>query len=157
MYCGDPTDFDLMFPGFGDRVVPLEIGDAVDLGGRDFVVYPAIFCDGRTTRWGFDTQTRTLFSADGLAYGHTHGTDQCARTAEEVGSDLDVPLMTARFADAAFQWTRFVDVDPFIAELDRFVCELSVELFCPSHGLPLTVSTLPRIYEGIRLGAKSQI
>ena len=29
-YCGDPTDFDLMFPGFANRVMPLEAGESLD-------------------------------------------------------------------------------------------------------------------------------
>jgi flavorubredoxin len=158
-YCGDTTDFELMYPGFADRVTPLEIGEHIDLGGREFVAHPAVFCDGRSTRWGFDTATRTLFSADGLAYGHMHAAGQCARTAEEVGEDLDVPRMTAQFADAAFYWTRFVDPSPFIDDLDRFVRELGVELICPAHGLPVSqpLTTLPRVHEGIRLGARGGV
>ena len=158
LYCGDPTDYGLMFPGFEDRLLAVEIGESIDLGDRRFEVHASRLHDGGSTRWGFDTATHALFSADGMAYGHMHAEGQCGHTAEEVGEALDVPRMAARFADIAFYWTQFTDVEPYIVELDRFMDELEVKLICPAHGLPVSqpASTMPRIREGIRRGARGR-
>lgn len=160
VYCGDPTDFHLMFPAVPeDRMLDLPVGSSLDLGGREFMAVPGVFIDGRSTRWGFDPQTRTLFSADGLSYGHMHSAGQCNQTIEEVGALLDVPAMTAMFADAAFYWTRFVDVEPFITRLAEVLEKLDVQLICPAHGLPMTdpAKSMTLIDHGTRMGASGDL
>lgn len=154
-YCGDTSDFDLIYPGFSDRVLDLQIGDSLNLGGRELVIQPGIFCDYRSTRWAFDTKTRTLFTADGIAYGHDHSPQQCGMTAEEIGPQLDVTKKAAAFADIALYWTQFVDVEPYLAQFKQLIKDLDVQLVCPAHGPPVTdpTVTLPFVYEGVREGA----
>src|SRR6201994_983996 len=66
--CGDMSDYQLAFPQFADRMLPMALGDEIDLGGRSFVTVEPVIRDLRTTWWGFDTKERVLFPGDGLAY-----------------------------------------------------------------------------------------
>lgn len=152
---GDLTDFHLMFPGYAERVRHVEVGEAVDLGGTEFGVLPAVVRDAITTVWGFSTSPRALFPADGFGYMHLHAASQCGLTAEEAAADLDLPHMAATFADGALYWTRFVDVEPYIAALDRTLAQLRPSLVCPTHGLPINdlATALPLLEEGIRRGS----
>ena len=120
---------------------------------------PGSFVDGGSTRWAYDTLAHALFSADGLSYGHLHEAGQCSLTAEEAAPSLDIPGMTAMFSDAAFYWTRFTDVEPYIARLEALIDELRVQLICPAHGLPVTdvEATMPLVYEGMRMGAQGDL
>jgi flavorubredoxin len=153
---GDLSDFHLMFPWFSERTLDVGIGDGVDLGGTEFVLLQSILRDAITTCWGFDTRRGALFPADGFGYLHYHGAAHCGKVAEEVEENFDLPEMAAIFADAALYWTRFVDVEPYIAELERVLEELSPAIVCPTHGLPITDlrATLPLIESGIRSGGQ---
>jgi flavorubredoxin len=156
--CGDVTDMHLAFPQYEDRLLPLEVGDSLDLGGTQFQVVEAVFRDYISTRWGFDTARRALFSGDGFAYVHYHESDQCGHLSEEV-PDLGVEETVAMFKDAAFYWTRFVDIEPYIDRLDELIFdELDATLIAPTHGLPMVdpASTLPKIYAGYRTIAETR-
>jgi flavorubredoxin len=153
--CGDVRDLHLVFPGREDRLRPLPIGASIDLGGTRFVCVEPVLFDLPSTRWGFDTRRGVLFPGDGFAYSHYHEDGHCGKVAEEAPS-LDLPEMTALFAELALYWTRFVDLEPYVARLDRLVFEeRPVELVAPTHGLPITdlEATMPRIREGLRLGS----
>jgi flavorubredoxin len=154
--CGPTQDFHLVFPQYADRFMPLDIGESVDLGGTEFVVVEAVMRDLLYTRWGFDTRRRTLFPGDGFAYNHYHAENQCGCLAEEVPA-LELEQMTAMFAEFALYWTQFVDLEPYIARLDKVIDELGVEIVAPTHGLPIAdmETIMPRIREGLRLGSAS--
>ncbi len=160
IYCGDTTDLDLMFPQLlSERQLEVRVGSSIDLGGREFVVIRGGFVDGSSTLWGYDTGTRALFSADGLSFGHVHEAGQCSQTAEEASPSLDIPGMTAMFSDAAFYWTRFTDVEPYVEGLDDLFEQLDVQLICPAHGLPVTdlATSMPLVREGMRMGARGEL
>jgi flavorubredoxin len=153
--CGEVTDLHLVFPEYVDRLQVLDPGDRLPLGGRDFVVVEAVFRDLAYTRWGYDTGSKVLFASDGFSYSHFHDEDQCGCLAEEV-EELDLPDQTALFAMAAFYWTQFVDVEPYIKRLEELVFEeLDVELIAPTHGLPFADlrTTMPLVTEGLRAGS----
>ncbi|MDP2711276.1 MAG: MBL fold metallo-hydrolase [Solirubrobacteraceae bacterium] len=153
--CGDVEDLHLVFPAYADRLVALEPGETIDLGMRRLETVEAVFRDMIRTRWLFDRATGVLFAGDGFAYSHYHEQGQCGRMAEEV-PELDVPEMTALFAELAFYWTRFVDIEPYIARLDELIFdELAVRLLAPTHGLPITdpATTLARVRQGLRWGS----
>jgi hypothetical protein len=144
-----------MYPWFEDRFVDVGVWSSVDLGGgAEFVVCPAVVRDALSTRWGFDTRRKALFVADGFAYTHYHGVGHCGQTSEEAGPSLDIPHMTALFADGSLYWTRFVDVDAYVEGLREFTQELGVEIVCPTHGLAITdlEATMPLIVAGLRAG-----
>lgn len=155
---GDVSDFHLVFPQFTGRFRAMVNGDSLELGGTRLVVVEAVFRDYIYTRWAFDTQRRILFAGDGFAYSHYHQAGQCGRTAEEV-PELDLPDMTSQFAELAFAWTRYVDIEPYIERLDQLLFdELDVCLVAPTHGLPITAprQTMPAVREGLRLGSQTR-
>lgn len=152
--CGDVEDLHLVFPQFEGRLQTMDPGDSLDLGGTKLVAVEAVFRDFAHTRWAFDTARGVLFTGDGFSYSHYHEGGHCGKLAEEAPA-LDLPDMTALFAELAFYWTRFVDLEPYIARLEDLVLrELPVRLIAPTHGLPIAdvAATLPRIGEGLRLG-----
>lgn len=153
--CGDMSDLHLAFPQYVDRLVQLDPGDSLDLGGVSFEVVPAVLRDYPYSRWGFDSARRVLFSGDGFAYSHYHQAGMCGRVAEEV-PELEIPQMTKLFAELALYWTRFTELEPYIERLDQLLFEeLEVSLVAPTHGLPITdpAATMPAVREGLRLGA----
>ena len=95
-----------------------------------------------------------LFPGDGFAYSHYHEDGHCGQTAEESPS-LDLPEMTALFAELALYWTRFQDLEPYIARLHELLDELDVRIVAPTHGLPIAdlPRILPEIVSGLRLGS----
>lgn len=155
---GDVSDLHLVFPQYIDRFRSLAPGERLDLGGRELLVVEAVIRDYLSTRWVFDTATRTLFSGDGIAYSHYHEVGHCGSVAEEV-PDLSLPEMTALFSELALYWTRFVDIEPYIERLDQLLFdELDVQILAPTHGLPVTdlPATLPAIREGLRIGSNAR-
>jgi flavorubredoxin len=156
--CGDVTDLHLTFPAFADRLVPLEPGDSLDLGGTELQVVEPVLRDYNSTVWGFDTSRRVLFSADGLSYSHYHQVGQCNKVVEEA-PELDVPNMASLFAELAFYWTKFVDLEPYIERVNELIFdELDVAMIASTHGLPIAdpVATMPKLVEGLRIGARER-
>jgi flavorubredoxin len=155
---GDVRDYHLIFPEFEDRLVGMGVGDEVDLGGRTLLFLKAIFKDMVTSLWAWDEEARVLFTGDGFSYTHYHGADECGKTAEEL-PELPIPEFTAAFADAAFYWTRFTDLEPIISEVGDLLTRFPVELIAPAHGAPIVdpPTTVPKVYEGLRLGQTADI
>ncbi|MBS1878501.1 MAG: MBL fold metallo-hydrolase [Actinobacteria bacterium] len=147
---GDIHDYHLYFPELEDRFEPLETGDSIDLGNREFVAVQAEIRDLITTQWGFDSGARALFPGDGFAYAHHHSADQCGHVVEEV-EQLDLAAQSALFAHYALHWMRFVDMRPYLERLERLIDEREVAIACPTHGLPITDprAVLPKIGAGL--------
>jgi len=155
--CGDVHDLHLVFPELEDRLRPLATGDRLDLGGTEFVAVEAVIRDRASSVWGYDTRRRVLFAGEGFAHSHWHELEHCGKLAEETLA-LDLPDMTAVFAELTVPWTGLTDVEPYIRRLDELVLrELDVALIAPTHGLPISDprGTLPRIREGLRLGGRA--
>jgi flavorubredoxin len=155
--CGDTVDLHLVFPQFADRLLPLDPGDTLDLGGRTFTTVEAVFRDHITTRWGFDTKAKVLFAGDGFSYSHYHEAGHCGRLAEEV-TEIDMRDMVAQFAEAAFNWTTYTDIEPYLARLDELIfTELRAVMIAPTHGLPIAdpIATLPSIRDGLRTSSNT--
>jgi flavorubredoxin len=152
--CGDVHDLHLVFPGLEDRLRPMHVGDVLDLGGTEFVVVEAVIRDCATTLWGYDRSRRALFSGDGFAHSHYHELEHCGKVAEETAA-LDLPDMTAVYAELTLPWARLTDMEPYIRRLDELVFgELDVAIIASTHGLPISDprATFPQIREGLRLG-----
>ncbi|WP_170320669.1 MBL fold metallo-hydrolase [Patulibacter medicamentivorans] len=155
--CGEVRDLHLTFPQYAERFVAMDPGDVIDLGDSQFHVVEAVFRDLAYTRWGFDSRRRILFAGDRFSYSHYHDVGHCGAVAEEVDG-LEVADEVALFAMAAFFWTKFVDVEPYIARLNELIVdELGVEIIAPTHGLPITdpAATMPAIERGLRAGSAS--
>lgn len=155
---GGVMDLHLAFPKYAERFEMFDPGDRIDLGGTELVTVESVIRDMPYTRWAFETSGRVLFPGDGFAYAHYHAAGQCGHLAEEADT-LDLPDMTAMFAEAALYWTRFVDLDPYIDRLDLMIKELDVQVVAPTHGLPIADldATMPRIRQGMRLGAERKV
>lgn len=154
--CGDVRDFHLAFPVYEDRLVTLKVGDAIDLGGTSLVMVDAVIRDYISTLWAFDTARGVLFPGDGFAYSHYHEDGHCGKTAEEAPT-LNLPDMTALFAQLALHWTRFTDMTPYVDRLKHLVFdELRVTCIAPTHGLPIMdlAATLPHVFQGLHFGSE---
>jgi len=151
--CGDMCDYHLAFPQFADRMIPMTLGDAIDLGGRAFVAVEPVIRDLRTTWWGFDTKERVLFPGDGFAYSHYHEDGHCGLLAEEATS-LDLADVSAVFADRALFWTKFTDMQLYVDRMLWLFEQLDVRVIAPTHGLPILdpAKTVPKVVEGLLYG-----
>ena len=154
--CGDTTDLALIFPEHADRIDPMQVGSVLDLGDRELVVVEAVFRDLITTQWLFDRRERVLFASDGFAFSHYHDELHCGHLGEETAPTLPIADQVALFALAAFHWTQYVDVEPYIERLDTLLFdELDVRVVAPTHGLPFADprGLMPEIRRGLRLGS----
>jgi flavorubredoxin len=158
--CGDVRDYHLIFPGCEGRLVPMAVGDELDLGGTRFVFVEAIVRDLVTSVWGYDTRSRALFPGDGFGYMHHHETGQCGRLAEEI-PELPIRDLTALFTEIGLYWTHFTDMEPVIDRLDQLVAspDAPVELIGPAHGSPISAPevTVPKVKAGFRKAGGSRL
>jgi flavorubredoxin len=151
---GDLRDYHLIFPelasSFGEST---PVGTRFDLGGRTVELVAPPLADGPTTVWAYDDRTRTLFTADAFSHLHYHGDGQCGMLAEETPA-LPILELTAMFSEAAFFWTRVVDIEPVVEALERTFRERPVEVVAPGHGSPSrdAATSLETTIEGLRLG-----
>jgi hypothetical protein len=147
--CGDVSDYHLAFPQYEHRMRWMQEGDEIELGGRTLMAVEPVIRDLRTTWWGFDTRERVLFPGDGFAYSHYHEDGHCGLVAEEAVS-LDLPDVSAVFADLALFWTKFANMDAYCDRLDQLIERLGVKTIAPTHGLPITdvKATVPRSRKG---------
>lgn len=155
---GEIRDYHLIFPEYTGRMRAVGEADALDLGGATLRFVDAVIRDLIPTTWPYFVDHQVLFPGDGFAYMHEHQHGQCGRVAEEVPA-LRVEEFTAMFSDAALYWTRFTDMDGPIAELDALLARHPTALIAPGHGLPILdpARTLPRVREGLRLGAEGAV
>ena len=153
--CGDVSDYHLAFPQYEHRMRWMKEGDEIDLGGRSLMAVEPVIRDLRTTWWGFETRDRVLFPGDGFAYSHYHEDGHCGLVAEEATS-LDLPDVSAVFADLALFWTKFANMDAYCDRLDHLIERLGVKTIAPTHGLPITdvERTVPKVKEGLKYGAQ---
>ena len=146
----DVSDYHLCFPEHAHRLKDFEVGESLDLGNRKFFAAEPVIRDLRTSLWGFDTLTRTLFPGDGFAYSHYHDDAHCGKTAEEAES-LDLGEVSAVFAERALFWTKLADMNIYVDRLEELLKELNVSNVAPSHGLPVLdlPTTMPKIRSGL--------
>src|SRR5262249_59816323 len=116
------------------RMRSMNEGDAIDLGERSLMAVEPVIRDLRTTWWGFETRERVLFPGDGFAYSHYHLDGHCGLLAEEAVS-LDLPDVSAVFADLALFWTKFADMDAYCERLDHLIERLGVQII-PAPPVP---------------------
>ena len=150
---GDVSDYHLAFPQHAHLLHFMTEGDSIDLGDRKFVAVEPVVRDLRTTWWGFDDKTRTLFPGDGFAYSHYHWDGHCGLVAEEATS-LDLADVSAVFAERALYWTTMVDMNLYVDRLVEVMTKLGVQVVAPTHGLPVTdlPRTFPKIKDGLLAG-----
>ncbi len=147
---GDVSDYHLAFPEHAHLLNYMKEGDSIDLGDRKFVAVEPVIRDLRTTWWGFDDKSRTLFPGDGFAYSHYHWDGHCGLVAEEATS-LDLVDVAAVFAERALYWTTMVDMAIYVDRMKEMMDRLEVKVVAPTHGLPVTdiAKSYPKIREGL--------
>src|SRR5262249_38324444 len=120
-----------------------------------FIAVEPVIRDLRTTWWGFDSRERVLFPGDGFAYSHYHEDGHCGLLAEEAET-LDLPDVSAVFADLALFWTKIGSMDAYFERLAELIARLGVKVIAPTHGLPITDVTLtvPKVKEGLKYAAQ---
>lgn len=148
---GDVSNVHLYAPSCADRLQPMYPGDELDLGGTSFVCVRGVIRDHITTRWGFDTASRVLFSGDGIVHTHYHASAQCGHFVEE-SATLDLTGMIALLTGTALDWMHYTDVEPYVESFERLLVELDVSMIASTHGLPIADvrDTLPSILAGLR-------
>ncbi len=150
--CGDVSDYHYVVPQYADRLRSMDRGETIELGGRGFQIVEPVIRDLRTSWWGLETRDKVLFPGDGFAYSHYHEDGHCGLFAEEAIS-LDLPDASSTFAEFALFWTKFADMECYVARLKEVIKELDVQTIAPTHGLPIRdmQSTVDRVCEGIVL------
>jgi flavorubredoxin len=146
---GDVRDYELHYPEHAGRFIQKQPGECVDLGDRNFVVVPAIWCDLKETLWGFDSKDRILFVADGFSATHHHLPGHCGLTAGE--QPIPDPAMMRIINELALQWTRYTDASTTFDELDELLTLLQPRIIAPAHGAVIDRPDImvPRIKEAM--------
>ncbi|WP_248763320.1 MBL fold metallo-hydrolase [Pseudarthrobacter sp. SSS035] len=154
---GDVRDYHLHWPLLVDRLVPMQAGDVLDLGGRNIEIHPAYIRDLHNTLWAFDSVSRMLFVSDGFAFIHEtpfdeleddepiHRDDECLLTSSEFAKAVSVDA-AAYGAGRSLYWTRFVDVSAAFDDIERLVVERDVRLVGPAHG-----AVIDDVSQGLRV------
>jgi hypothetical protein len=76
--CGDMSDYHLAFPQFADRMLPMMLGDEIDLGDRSFTAVEPVIRDLRTTWWVSTARNACCFRATALPTASTTRTATAA-------------------------------------------------------------------------------
>src|ERR1700687_3046345 len=134
LLCGDVSDYHLAFPQYEHRMRWMREGDAIDLGGRTLMAVEPVIRRLRTTWWGFDTGERVLFAGDSATSIHYHQDGNCGLVAKEAVS-LDLPDVSAVFADLALFWTKFANMDAYCERLDHLLDRFGGRSIAPQPGL----------------------
>lgn len=134
---GDLRNYHLYYPGADDRFITMAAGETLDLGGRRLVFVPAVIRDLPNTLWGYDPDARVLFVSDAYPYTHEHEVGQCGMTAEEMPKAVR-PEDTDVVIERALSWTRYVDAEVVIAELEAFLASHPADIIAPAHGGVIT-------------------
>ena len=134
---GDLRNYHLYYPGLERRFVSMTAGEALDLGDRRLLFVPAVIRDLPNTLWGYDPDARVLFVSDAYPYTHEHEAGQCGMTAEEMPKAVR-PEDTDVVIERALSWTRYVDAEVVIEELEAFLAAYPAAIIAPAHGGVIT-------------------
>lgn len=144
---GDVRDYHLYYPDISSRLVALEEGEQIDLGGGYvFSAVEAVIRDLPNTRWGYEASQQVLFVSDGFSYFHeppaaqalgwdepTHDAGQCALMSSEFGEPPDVET-AAYFAGSNLYWTRHVDdALELFAAFEELTARYPTRYVAPTH------------------------
>ena len=148
---GDLRNYHLYYPDHTHRFREMRAGDRIDLGGREIWLTPAAIHDLPNTLWCYEPRDKILIVADGYPFTHEHNAGQCALT------DVEMPRRpqakdTTLVIERALSWTRYVDAERTIAELDAFLKEYPTEIVGPTHGaITLDLAGISAVFkEGLR-------
>lgn len=144
---GDVRDYHLFFPGSKSRLVPVAVGDRLDLGGGYALEFaPAFFKDLTGTLWAYERRQGVLFVSDGFGIGHRepvasdeagdvplHRRGECTSTLSEIRQPLHLDQLHYPTV-GALNWIQFADSGPIFDELDAFLRDHPANVIAPAHG-----------------------
>ncbi len=142
---GDLRNYHLYYPDHTHRFRPMKAGDRIDLGGRELWLVPAAIHDLPNTLWCYEPRDKILVVGDGFPFTHEHAQGQCALTSTELPRRPEVEDTTL-VIERALSWTRFVDAERTIADLEAFLNEYPTEIVGPTHG---AVTPDPDVIAGV--------
>jgi flavorubredoxin len=130
---GDLRNYHFYFPTMTHRFAPKQVGDVIDLGGRQLTMVPAVVHDLHNTLWGYDTPHRILFVSDGYPYTHEHEAGQCSLTSQELPA-TPAAEDTGPVIEGALGWTRYVDAELVIRDIEDLLDRYPPAIIAPAHG-----------------------
>jgi flavorubredoxin len=146
---GDVRDYHMYFPQFTERLMPARPGTVFDLGGGSrLVLVEAPVKDAPNTIWAYEEKQRVLFSSDAFSYTHhppvgedmdspVHSPGDCDRFSTELASPPSVE-QAAFITKAALYWSRFVNIGPFLAQVEDILDRHPARIVAPAHGNVVT-------------------
>lgn len=159
---GDVRDYHLYFPAEADRLVQLDAGSEVDLGGGTrFIFLSAIVKDLPSSQWGYLPEQQVLFTADAFAYSHrppfgdedrpVHTSDECGRLASELGV-APGPEQIVWITRAALYWAQFMTMDMYRVRFTELLRSHPTKLVAPAHGAVIDdMSILDMVWDALSL------
>jgi hypothetical protein len=143
---GDVGDYHVHYPEYAGRLVPMQAGDRLDLGGRELAAIPAYVHDLVNTLWAYDTGAGVLCVSGGFSYIHdlpvsseldddepSHRPGQCRLLSGEMPVAPTVD-QAAYGTGRALYWTRFVDVTTTFQQTEQLLADRPTNLIAPAHG-----------------------
>lgn len=145
---GAVRDYHLAFPELADRLLILEEGESIDLGGGYRVIrVESVLRDLSNTAWTYEAKQLVLFTADGFIGAHQvpgipdaddsiHLPGQCALTVTELaqaGGSIDFEK-AALVLKLSLYWSRYRDSVPVFARLRTLLEQYPVRMIAPAHG-----------------------
>jgi len=130
---GDLRNYKLYYPEATASFRTMRTGDMLDLGGRRIALVPAVIHDLPNSLWAYEPDAKILFVSDAYPFTHEHEPHQCGLLAEELPAPPQ-PEDSRIVIERALSWTRFVDPEPVIAALHRFLESHPVSIIAPAHG-----------------------
>jgi flavorubredoxin len=130
---GDTRNYHLFFPGAEHRFLRRRAGDELDLGGRRIRFVSPVVYDLPNTLWGYEPDAQILFVSDAYPFAHNHREGECAMMSNELRQP-PMPEDTAGVLGGALGWTRHVDAELTIGDLDRFLRAHPTRVIAPAHG-----------------------
>lgn len=110
-----------------------EVGDSVDVHGRELAFVDPPLADRSHTTWVYDPGTRTLFTADGFGARHAQGA--CDATSAGLGG---VPAERVHQHHAkTLVWLQYADPDVLFGAVEAVFDEHDIEVVAPIHGPPV--------------------
>jgi flavorubredoxin len=134
---GDLRNYKLYFPNLTSRFSPKKASDEIELGGRRLTLVPAVIHDLPNTLWAYDWRHRILFVSDGYPYTHQHAAGQCAMTSEEMPA-IPTAEDTGPVIEGALGWTRHVDAELVIRDIEALLQRYPPAMIAPAHGGVIT-------------------
>lgn len=133
-------DAELITPSFGDlheiyhlgEATQVDVGDRLDLGGREVTFTEAPVLDAAMSHWMLETTTGTLFSADWMCFPVM--ASESLTFVDEIESEVTVQRMVEFNARTIF-WLQYVDPEVMIAEIEQYIESYDIQAIAPTHGL----------------------